>query len=53
MKRKIEASHEDGVDGVTKRRAILARSIEEHFREGLFDEKQLVKYKDEYASSEP
>ena len=53
MKRKSEASHDKGVNGVTKRRAVSPRSIEHRFREALFDEKQLLHFKSEYASSEP
>ena len=53
MKRKANVSHEHESNGVTKKRATSTANVKLNFREGLFEDKQLLLYKNEYSSSQP
>jgi len=51
MKRK--ANNGDAANGRAEKRAATDKSVEEHFREGLFDDGVLKQYTSEYAASQP
>ncbi|KAI9694437.1 MAG: hypothetical protein M1822_000053 [Bathelium mastoideum] len=53
MKKKAETGHIEAANGVTKKRFASSQNVAEHFRTGLFEEKQLQQYESEYSSSEP
>ncbi|KAL9077318.1 MAG: hypothetical protein Q9157_003385 [Trypethelium eluteriae] len=53
MKRKLEACQNESINGATKKRALPLKNIVDHFRDGLFDETQLLQYRKAYLSSEP